>query len=171
MIQNDDASSNSTNGQPKHNSSSTVHNGSLGDEYLSAAYMNKVNTHYKLIKPIVFIALSLGILLGFANGLLFDKSFLQDAWSIIHQMQMILLLTLIDGNVKFYVIDLIIECSFSALSIFLFPEKMLKSMPLIKQLYSIEPDQYLLDLGVTTGSTIVSCILLLIILIALAIIH
>ena len=133
--------------------------------------MDKFHNRYKLIRPIVFIALSLSILLGFVNGLLFDKLFLQDAWTIIHQMQMMLLLSLINANVKPYVIDLIIQCSFSALSIFLFPVKIFRSFPLIKQLYTVEPDQHLMNLGVTTGSTILSCIFLISILFILVLVH
>ena len=133
--------------------------------------MSKVHTRYKLIKSWVSLILCLGILLGFINGLLFVKSFLQDAWSIIHQMQMMLLLTLINGNAEYYAGKLILDCSFSAFSIFLFPVEMFKSFPLIRHLYTVEPDQHLLDLGVTTGSTVVSCIFLVLVLSTLVLVH
>ena len=161
---------NSKNDRPKYNLPNTNDNVSDDKKNSSAPGMGKVHTRYKLVRVIVILTLSLGILLGFANGLLFDKSFLQDAWSITHQMQMMLLLTLINSNAKYEVENLILDCSFSALSIFLFPVKMLKSAPLIKQLHSIEPDQHLLNLGATTGSTVVSCIFLLLLLMALAIV-
>ena len=133
--------------------------------------MSKVHTRYMLIKSWVSLILCLGILLGFFNGLLFVKSFLQDAWSIIHQMQMMLLLTLINGNAEYYAGKLILDCSFSAFSIFLFPVEMFKSFPLIRHLYTVEPDQHLLDLGVTTGSTVVSCIFLVLVLSTLVLVH
>ena len=137
----------------------------------SVSDMSKVHTRYKLIKSWVSLILCLGILLGFINGLLFVKSFLQDAWSIIHQMQMMLLLTLINGNAEYYAGKLILDCSFSAFSIFLFPVEMFKSFPLIRHLYTVEPDQHLLDLGVTTGSTVVSCIFLVLVLSTLVLVH
>ena len=133
--------------------------------------ISKAHAHYKMIKPIVQLALGLGILIGFFNGLLFAKPFLQDAWTIIHQMQMILLLSLVDRYIPYYVEQLILQCSFSALSLFLFPVKILKSVPLFKALYPLEPDQALVNLGVTTGSTILSCIFLLFLLLALIMIH
>ena len=161
---------NPDNEKQKHNLPNTNKNFS-DDNNPSVPSMDKFHNRYKLVRPIVFIALSLSILLGFVNGLLFDKLFLQDAWTIIHQMQMMLLLSLINANVKPYVIDLIIQCSFSALSIFLFPVKIFRSFPLIKQLYTVEPDQHLMNLGVTTGSTILSCIFLISILFILVLVH
>ena len=142
-----------------------------GEAVIYHTPISKAHAHYKMIKPIVQLALGLGILIGFFNGLLFAKPFLQDAWVIIHQMQMILLLTLVDGYIPYYVEKLILQCSFSALSIFLFPVKILKSVPLLKTLYPLEPDQALVNLRVTTGSTILSCIFLLFLLLTIIMIH
>ena len=165
--------SNSTNNVTRaeaHNYDNTTSKTS-GEAVIDYTPISKAHAHYKMIKPIVQLALGLGILIGFFNGLLFAKPFLQDAWVIIHQMQMILLLTLVDGYIPYYVEKLILQCSFSALSIFLFPVKILKSVPLLKTLYPLEPDQALVNLRVTTGSTILSCIFLLFLLLALIMIH
>ena len=84
---------------------------------------------------------------------------------------MMLLLTLLNTNIRYEVEKVIIQCSFSALSIFLFPVEIFKSIPLYKQLYTVKPDQHLSNLKATTGSTLINCIFLVLVLIILAIVY
>ena len=112
----------------------------------------------------------IGIFVGLTTALL-SATPAQDAWAIIHFLQLILVLPLVAISMNNKVKDFIVSNAFAALSVYILPLKAVKSNSLIKDLSFYQPDEYLRSLGWSSGSTLVNNFMLLIIISVLGIIH
>ena len=109
---------------------------------------------------IAVLAAGLGIMIGFLTALLSGTS-AQEAWSIIHFLQIALFLPLMikDMDVRFK--DFIVANALFALSSYSLSPKNVESL-FIGNLAFEQPDEYLRDLGWSSGSTLVNSYLLII---------
>ena len=114
------------------------------------------------------VFVSLGICIGIASVFIAGTS-LQGVWSIVHFLQLILLLPLVAISMSKNVKEFIASNAYAALAVY--PLSSAKSIPLFKDLSFDQPDEYLKILGWSSGSTLVNNIILLMILIVLAIFH
>ena len=114
------------------------------------------------------VFVSLGICIGIASVFIAGTS-LQGVWSIVHFLQLILLLPLVAISMSKNVKEFIASNAYAALAVY--PLSSAKSIPLFKDLSFDQPDEYLKILGWSSGSTLVNNIVLLMILIVLAIFH
>ena len=112
----------------------------------------------------------ISIFLSFAMTLI-NVAFAQDAWALIHFLQLVLILPLIALAMSNKVKEFIASNAFIALSAYTLPLEAAKSIPLIKDLSFDQPDEYLRMLGWASGSTLVNNLLLLIIFLILGLIH
>ena len=108
---------------------------------------------------IVQAAAGLGIMIGFLAAL-FSGTSAQDAWSIIHFLQMVLFLPLMIKDMSDSIRDLIVSNAAFALSSYSLPISSVKSL-FIGDLAFDQPDKYLNDLGWSSGSTFVNSYLLI----------
>ena len=119
---------------------------------------------------IVQVAAGASVSLGVLNAIVGNPS-TQSIWSIVDVMQIILMLPLIVKSMNYDVQNFILSNAFAAFSVYLMPLKVIKSMPLIKDLSFDQPDEYLRILGWSSGSALVNNLVLLMILFLLAIVH
>ena len=112
----------------------------------------------------------IGAILGLLSALLGGNS-AQDTWSIVHFMQLVMILPLVAKFMKGKAEEFIVANAFSTLSIYPLPIETIESIPLIRDLSFDQPDEYLRNLGLSSGSTFVNNFILLSILFILAIVH
>ena len=112
----------------------------------------------------------IGAILGLLSALLGDNS-AQDTWSIVHFMQLVMILPLVAKFMKGKAEEFIVANALSTLSIYPLPIETIESIPLIRDLSFDQPDEYLRNLGLLSGSTFVNNFILLSILFILAIVH
>ena len=112
----------------------------------------------------------LGICIGLITAL-FSTAPAQDAWAIVHFLQLVLILPLVAISMNSEVKDFIVSNAFAALSVYILPLTAVKSNSLIKDLSFYQPDEYLRSLGWSSGSTFVNNFMLLMILLVIGVIH
>ena len=110
------------------------------------------------------------IFVGFTTASV-SKGSTQDGWSVMHFVQLLLILPLIARATGEKVKEFIVSLSFFSLSAYSMPLEDIKSVFLINYISFDQPDEYLRMLGWSSGSTIVNNFLLLIILLALLLIN
>ena len=118
----------------------------------------------------VQIAVTGHLIFGFL-GSLFSSDSLQDIWSTINVIHLVLLLPLISRSMHGKVKNFIISNAFPTLYYYFLPATVIQSLPLIKDLTFDQPDDYLRKLGWQSGSTLVNNIVLVMILILLCLVH
>lgn len=105
-------------------------------------------------------AAGLGVMIGFLTALVTGTSS-QDAWSIVHYLQIIMFLPLMINTMDGRLRDLIVSNAFFALSSYSLPAESVESL-FIRNLAFEQPDEYLGDIGWSSGSTLVNSYLLIV---------
>ena len=111
-----------------------------------------------------------GVILGFANSLISNSS-AQGAWMIVNLMQLLLLLPLMANFMSNKVVNFILSNGFFTLSLSYVPLEEIDKANLIKKLDFEQPNSYISDIGMQSGSASVNYLVSFLLLLILLIVH